>query len=155
MADFTRLASQRTWDKDVVVWVGAEASLLAALPGMSGLNRSTVDLLDFLQEGDLPDDDDDVAAVLRRVLRSRLAELAPPGGQRRILIVKSVGILVRYNLGLREFFDWFCCDRAMVVLLVDATPERIGFPLGIECRPRLLLDYFHRPDLAKHLVVAS
>lgn len=152
-ADFTRLASQRTWDKDVVVWVGPESSLLAALP--AGLDRQVVDLLDLLDEKALPDAEADAALLLRRALRQRLTEMAPSGGHRRIVVVKSAGLLVRYDLGLREFFDWFCSDHGLAVVLIEATPTKFGLPPGIECRPRTLVDYFHRPDLAKHLVVAT
>jgi hypothetical protein len=152
VADFTRLASQRTWDKDVVVWLGPESSLLEALP--AGLDRQAVDLLDLLDEKALPDAEADAALLLRRSLRQRLTELAPSGGQRRIVIVKSAGLLVRCDLGLREFFDWFCGDHGLAVVLIEATPNNIGLPPGIECRPRVLVDYFHRPDLAKHLIVA-
>ena len=81
--------------------------------------------------------------------------MQPKDGQRCILVVKSAGLLVRYNLGLREFFNWFCCDRAMVVLLVEAVPEKIRLPIGIECRPQLIVEYFHRPDLAKHLIIGN
>jgi hypothetical protein len=154
-AEFIRLASQRTWDKDVVVWCGPEASLMAALPVLPGLTWQTMDLLDLLKEEAIPDSDEEVATLLRRTLGKKLPEIAPTAGQRRILIVKSAGILVRYNLGLREFFDWFCSDRAMVVLLAEQSAEKIGFPVGIEYRARLLPEYFHRPDLAKHLFVAS
>jgi len=152
VADFTRLASQRTWDKDVVVWLGPESSLLAALP--AGLERHSLDLLDLLDEKALPDSEEDAAVLLRRALRQRLTELAPSGGQRRVLIVKSAGLLVRYCLGLTEFFDWFCGDHGLAVVLVEATPEKLSLPVGIDCRARTLVDYFYRPDLAKHLVVA-
>lgn len=152
VADFTRLASQRTWDKDVVVWLGPESSLLAALP--AGLDRQAVDLLDLLDEKALPDAEADAALLLRRALRQRLTELAPSGGQRRIVIVKSAGLLVRYNLGLRDFFECFWSDHGLAVVLIEAIPSTIGLPPGIECRPRVLVDYFHRPDLARHLIVA-
>ena len=152
VAEFTRLVSQRTWDKDVVVWIGAEASLLAALP--AGVDRRVVDLLDVLDEKALPDSEEEAAGVLRRALRQRLLELKPSAGQRRVVIIQSAGLLVRYNLGLKEFFDWFCGDHGLAVILVEATPDKIGLPIGIECRPRVLVDYFHRPDLAKHLIVA-
>jgi hypothetical protein len=152
--EFTKLASQRTWDKDVVVWLGSEASLNAALPGLKGLDSASLDLLDLLPE-ELPDSDDEIANLLRAALRQKLKGIQPAPGQRRILVVKSAGLLARYTLGLREFFEWFCSDRAMVVLLVEAIPDKIRLPAGIDCRPRLMLDYFHRPDLAKHLIVAT
>jgi len=122
------------------------SALLLALP--AGPDRRALDLLDLLDEKSLPDSEEDAAILLRRALRQRLIELAPSGGQRRVLIVKSAGLLVRYDLGLKEFFDWFCGDHGLAVVLIEATPDRLSLPAGIECRPRALADYFHRPDLA-------
>lgn len=154
-ADFKTLASQRTWDKDVAVWVGPESSLTAALPGGSNVAVIALDLLDLFDEAALPDSEDDVVHFLRRGLREKLISLAPPTGERRILIVKSAGLLARYNLGLKEFFDWFCGDRGLVVLLIEATPEKVELPSEIECHPRAIVDYFDRPDLAKHCFTAA
>ncbi|MGI8601812.1 MAG: hypothetical protein ACR2OZ_02305 [Verrucomicrobiales bacterium] len=155
VSDFTRLASQRTWDKDVAVWLGPESSFTAALPGGSTVGILTLDLLDLFNEAALPDSEDDVVHFLRRALRERLSSVAPPLGHRRILVVKSVGLLVRYNLGLKEFFDWFCGDRGLVVLLIEGTPEKVELPSEIECHPRAIVDYFDRPDLAKHCFSAA
>ncbi len=155
VSDFKTLASQRTWDKDVAVWVGPESSVTAALAGGSNAAVVPLDLLDLFDEGALPDSEDDVVTFLRKALREKLVSLAPPTGQRRILIVKSAGILARYNLGLREFFDWFCGDRGLVVLLIEATPEKVELPSEIECHPLAIVDYFDRPDLAKHCFSAA
>jgi len=149
-SDFTRFASQRTWDKDVAVWLGPESALRAALPSVSTVAADTLDLLDLFDETALPDSEDDVVQCLRRALREKLLSFAPVADHRRILIVKSVGLLVRYNLGLKEFFDWFCGDRSLAVLLVEAIPERVELPSEVECHPRTIVDYFDRPDLAKH-----
>ena len=155
ISDFKALAAQRTWDKDVAVWVGPESSLTAALAGGSSGVAIPLDLLDLFDEAALPDSEDDVVYFLRKALREQLVSLAPPTGERRILIVKSPGILARYNLGLKEFFDWFCGDRGLVVLLIEATPEKVELPSEIECHPRAIVDYFDRPDLAKHCFTAA
>lgn len=149
-ADFTRLASQRTWDKDVVVWLGLRCWQRCP---PARIARRWICWTSWT-EGPARDAEADAALLLRRALRQRLTELAPSGGQRRIVIVKSAGLLVRYDLGLREFFDWYCGDHGLAVVLIEATPNKIGLPPGIECRPRVLVDYFHRPDLARHLIVA-
>ena len=148
--DLTRLASQRTWDKDVVVWLGSEAALTAALPKNHGLKYEVIDLLDLLSENAIPDTDEDVATGLRRALKEKLPGISKAAGGRCVLAVKSAGILVRYNLGLREFFDWFDMDRGLVVLLAETRTDNIQLPNNLEWRPRWFIDYFHRPDLAKH-----
>jgi hypothetical protein len=139
----------------VAVWLGPASSLTAALPVGSNVAGIVLDILDLFDEGALPDSEDDVVYFLRRALREKLVSLAPPTGERRILIVKSAGILARYNLGLKEFFDWFCGDRGLVVLLIEATPEKVELPSEIECHPRVIVDYFDRPDLAKHCFSAA
>ena len=154
-SDFALLVSQRNWDKDAVVWHGPESAMMAALPVAAGGLVTMLDLLDLFDEAIIPDSEDDLVQFFRRALREKLSSLAPVTGQRRILIVKSAGLLVRYNLGLKEFFDWFCGDRGLAVLLVESSPDKIELPPEIECRPRALLDYFVRPDLAKNCYSAA
>jgi hypothetical protein len=36
-----------------------------------------------------------------------------------VLVVKSIGLLVKYHAGVREFYEWFCGDFAMVVLILN------------------------------------
>ncbi len=149
-ADFTRFASQRTWDKDVALWLGPESALNSAILAVSGVSTVDLDLLDLFDESSLPDSEDDVIHFFRHALRKKLVSIAPSIGQRRILVVKSAGLLVRYNLGLREFFDWFCGDRGLAVLLIEGTPEKLDLPSEIECHPRAIVNYFDRSDLAKN-----
>ena len=42
---------------------------------------------------------------------------------RTVLIVKSIGLLARYNVGLKEFYDWFVGSHTLVVLLLESIVE--------------------------------
>ena len=55
ISDFQILLKQRTWDKDVLLWLGSESSLLNAL---GSTNRVILDLLDLFDLDSLPVDDD-------------------------------------------------------------------------------------------------
>ena len=99
-ADFTSLVHQRTWDKDLVLWVGTEASLLAKL---GTVHHVDLDLLDLFDPDHLPMDDDETKSQLARSLRQKLQSLSPGPGHRIVLVVKSIGLLARYDAGVREF----------------------------------------------------
>jgi len=67
--DLAALTRQKTWDKDVVLWVGAEHALLHTL-GQTAY--AVLDLLDLFDEDCLPMDHEETQAHLRRSLRHRL-----------------------------------------------------------------------------------
>ena len=147
-SELTKLARQRTWDKDVVLWVGTEADLLDAL---KHVKIAGLDLLDLFDETNLPMDDEEIRSRLTRELRAKLKAI-PTGPDNRIaLIVKSVGLLARYNVGTSEFYKWFCGDFAMVALLLDGVPEQTEWPDEIACDRNRLLNYFREPDVVKHV----
>jgi hypothetical protein len=57
---------------------------------------------------------------------------------------------------LKEFFDWFVGDLAVVVLALDGVPSGLKpLPAEIELRPDWLLQTLHRPDLAKNVFSAA
>ena len=148
--ELMKLAKQRTWDKDVVLWVGAESGLLDAL---KNVKIAGLDLLDLFDEMNLPMDDEEIRLRLAHELRARLKSI-PTGSDNRIaLVVKSVGLLARYNIGTSEFYKWFCGDFAMVVLLLDGLPEQTEWPDEIECDGNRLLNYFREPNVVKHVFV--
>jgi hypothetical protein len=147
-SELTTLVRQRTWDKDVVLWVGAEADLLDAL---AHVKIATLDLLDLFDEANLPTDDEEIRSHLTRELRARLRAIPTAPENRTVLIVKSVGLLARYNVGTSEFYKWFCGDFAMVVLLLEAMPEKTEWPDEIVCDGNRLLSYFSEPDVVKHV----
>ena len=147
-SELTKLVRQRTWDKDVVLWVGTEAGLLDALKHVKSM---TLDLLDLFDETNLPMDDEETRSQLTQELRAKLKAI-PTGPDNRIaLIVKSVGLLARYNVGTSEFYKWFCGDFAMVALLLDGVPEQTEWPDEIACDRNRLLNYFREPDVVKHV----
>lgn len=147
-SELTKLARQRTWDKDVALWIGTEAGLLDAL---KHVKIATVDLLDLFDETSLPMDDEDTRSRLTRELRAKLMAIPTGPENRMALIVKSVGLLARYNVGTSEFYKWFCGDFAMVVLHLNGAPERIDWPDEIACDGNRLLNYFREPDAVKHV----
>ena len=118
-ADLAALTRQKTWDKDVVLWVGSENALLHTL---SQTPYAVLDLLDLFDEECLPLDNEETQAHLRRDLRRQLQSLQVGSERRTVLIVKSIGLLARYHAGVREFYEWFCGDFAMVVLILTTTP---------------------------------
>jgi len=147
-SELAQLVRQRTWDKDVVLWVGTEASLVEALKHTKTV---TLDLLDLFDETNLPMEDEETRLLLIRELRAKL-KTTPTGPEKRMaLIVKSVGLLARYNVGTSEFYKWFCGDFAMVVLLLDGVPERTEWPDEMVCDASRLLHYFREPDVVKHV----
>ena len=62
-----------------------------------------------------------------------------------VLVVTSIGLLARYAVGLREFYDWFCGDFSMVVLLLERTLEETQWPEEVSCDSDRLLGYFQEP----------
>ena len=143
-ADLAALTRQKTWDKDVVLWVGSEHALLHTL---GQLSSTVLDLLDLFDEDRLPMDHEETQAHLRRQL-----QLLQVGSERRtVLIVKSIGLLARYHAGMREFYEWFCSDFAMVVLLLDGLLEERLWPEEVLCDTDSLLKYFDTPGVVKQV----
>ena len=99
-ADLAALTRQRTWDKDVVLWVGAEHALMHTL----GQTPHTV-----------------------------------------------LGLLARYHAGVREFYEWFCGDFAMVVLILDGLLDERVWPEEVACDADRLLTYFNEPGIVKQV----
>ena len=146
-SELTKLVRQRTWDKNVVLWLGTEAGLLNALNHVKSV---TLDLLDLFDETNLPMDDEETRSLLTRELEKKLRAIPTGPDNRMALIVKSVGLLARYNAGTSEFYKWFCGDFAIVVLLLNGVPERTEWPDEIACDTNRLLNYFREPDVVKH-----
>jgi len=137
-AELSQLVRQRTWDKELNLWVGPERLLRAQL---EGLRLETLDLLDLI-EGDASTDDDDVRLQLARAIRQHLKTIPRERGQQVILLVLSAGLLARYGVGVREFYEWFCDDFSMVFLVVEGRCTDVEWPDDVECHPNQLIDYF-------------
>jgi hypothetical protein len=147
-SDLALLVQQKTWDKDVVLWVGSEARLREAL---GNAQVTVLDLLDLFDPDRLPMDDEETRAELQRKLRARLQSLPTGPANRTVLLVRSVGLLARYQVGVRDFFEWFCGDFAMVVLVLGRLPAT-GFESdGVVCVPERLTQYFRAPEVVKQV----
>ena len=146
--DLAALTRQKTWDKDVVLWVGSEHALLHTL---GQIPYTVLDLLDLFDEDCLPMDHEETQEHLRRGLRHRLQSLQVGAEKRTVLIAKSIGLLARYHAGVREFYEWFCGDFAMVVLLLDGLLEERLWPEEVTCDTDSLLTYFDTPGVVKQV----
>jgi hypothetical protein len=147
-ADLAALTRQKTWDKDVVLWVGSEHALLHTL-GQS--SHTVLDLLDLFDEDCLPMDEEETQGHLRRSLRCQLQSLQVSSERRTVLIVKSIGLLAWYQTGVREFYEWFCGDFTMVVLLLDGLLEECLWPEEVTCDADRLLKYFDTSGVVKQV----
>jgi hypothetical protein len=147
-ADLAALTPQKTWDKDVVLWVGAEHTLLHIL---AQIPYVVLDLLDLFDEACLPMDDEETRVQLLRGLRHQLQSFQVGPERRTVLVVKSIGLLVKYHTGMREFYEWFCSDFAMVVLILDALLDERVWSEDVACDADRLLTYFHEPGVVKQV----
>jgi hypothetical protein len=137
--DLAQLVRQRTWDKELNVWVGSEHQLLSVL---DGVQTEILDLLDLFDPNQVPIEDDDVRQHLSRALRQKLKTIPRPSGRRMVLIVRSAGLLARYNVGVSEFYNWFCDDFSMVFLLIEGRCAESHWPPEVDCHPDRLIDFF-------------
>jgi hypothetical protein len=138
-ADLVALTRQKTWDKDVVLWVGAEKTLLHILAQLAYV---VLDLLDLFDEERLPMDAEETRVRLLRGLCHELQSFQVGPERRTVLVVKSIGLLARYHARVREFYEWFCGDFAMVVLILDGLVDERVWPEEVACNANRLLKYF-------------
>lgn len=147
-AHLQALAGSRTWDKELVMWVGSEKDLHQAL----GVAKSiTLDLLDLFDPENLPADDEATGHQLRDQLQRHLRAIPRGPTDRVVLIIKSIGLLARYNIGLKAFYDWFIGDFAMAVLLLDGGVETKDWPEEVRCEGNRILGYFSQPGMVKEV----
>jgi hypothetical protein len=147
-AHLQSLVGQRAWDKELLLWVGTEKSLLQSL---GSAKYKTFDLLDLFDLENLPVDDEETREQLRDTLRDRLKDIPRGPDARTILVVKSIGLLARYNVGLKAFYDWFIGSFTMVILLLDGGMEKLEWPEEIRCESNKLLGYFMEPGMVKEV----
>lgn len=147
-ADLAALVRQRTWDKDLVLWIGSEKALRDAL---SEVPHNVLDLLDLFDEDRLPMDDEETRAQLIGALRKKLRSMNAAPDRRTVLVVRSIGLLARYRVGVKEFYDWFCGDFAMAVLVLEGPMEDSLWPEDVVCDPDRLIDYFQAPGVVKQV----
>ena len=149
VSELKDLLGRRTWDKEVVLWLGSEPTLKELL---AQWNATELDLLDLFDPNDLPSDDDVTRKVLTRAIRSRLQDLRASAGSRIILVVRSCGLLARYGLGLKDFYDWFCGDFGMVVLPLACPADNTRWPESILFEKDRLFKYFSETGMCSRIV---
>lgn len=152
ISDLHALLKQRTWDKEVLLWVGSEKPLVDAC-GLT--NHVILDLLDLFDLDSLPLDDDETHNALCERLRHRLKAIPKSSENRTVLIVKSIGLLVRYRVGLKEFYDWFIGSHTVVALVLDGLPENTHWPEDVRCDPKHLFDYFAEAGMVSDIYGAN
>lgn len=144
--ELAQVVQQRTWDKELLLWSGPEAKLL---PALTGVQVETLDLLDLFDSGQLPIDDEAIRRHLSRTLRQRLGAVPRSPGKRTVLIVRSAGLLARYRVGVRDFYEWFCDDFSMVILFVEGRCGDTDWPEEVDCDADRLIEYFAEPGMSK------
>jgi hypothetical protein len=149
--ELTNLFRQRTWDRELILWFGPEVKLR---PFLTSVQVETLDLLDTFDAAALPVDDEEVRQHLSRSLRKCLQSIPRTAGKRTALIVRSAGLLARYRVGVQDFYNWFCDDFAMVILLVEGRCGESEWPDEVECASDGLVEYFTKSDLIKRLIEA-
>jgi hypothetical protein len=146
--DLAASVRRRAWDKDLVLWIGSEDSLHK----MIGQARvEVIDLLDLFIPDHLPMDDEETRDQLRHALRKKLQTIELGPTHRVVLVVRSIGLLARYDAGVREFYDWFCGDFGMVVLALDDLIENLKWPDEVVCESDLLIKYFTESERVKEV----
>jgi len=146
------LVKQRTWDKEVLLWLGPEKPLTHVF---GSTKHAVFDLLDLFQPDSLPPDDDSTKERLRDQLRQRLRSIQKGPDNRIVLVVKSIGLLARYRVGLKEFYDWFVGSHTILILLLEDAPEKSGWPDEVRCDSKRLLGYFEEPGMVKEIYTAD
>jgi hypothetical protein len=145
------LVQRPDWSKHVIVWIGDRAALE---PVLQGTRQVQLDLLELFPEDDaLPPGQDDRTELLQERLNECLRQKRPSGDERVVLRVRSAGLLARYGVGLRSFYDWFAGSRTMTLLEIDrmkpaALPDTVAEAIRLDSDT--LANYFrsllHRPD---------
>ena len=142
------LIGSRAWDKELVMWIGTEKALQQVI---GSTKTVTLDLLDLFEIDNLPADDESTTEQIRSRLQDRLRAIERGPGNRIVLLVKSIGLLARYNVGLKPFYDWFIGDFALAVLLLEHGAEEIEWPEEVRCDSNRLLSFFSEPGMVKEI----
>jgi hypothetical protein len=150
-AELDKLVRERTWNKELILWYGPENKLL---PILSGVHVQALDLLDLFELSNMPVEDDEVRLQILRSLRAHLKSIPAAPSKRSVLIVKSSGLLARYRVGVQDFYDLYCGDFRMVILLIDGSCPEGEWPDGVEFSIGKLVGYFNDSGMVKRLIEA-
>lgn len=152
LIDLHALLKQRSWDKEVILWLGPEESLLDAC---HSIHYVVLDLLDLFDPDNLPVDDEETHNALGEDLRQKLKALQKASNTRTVLVVRSIGLLARYKVGLKEFYDWFIGSHTLLALVLEGVSEISDWPEEIHCESRQILDYFSDGSMVKDVYAAN
>ena len=130
------------------MWIGTEKALQQAIGSTKTI---ALDLLDLFEIDNLPADDESTTELMRSRLQDRLRSIARGPGNRIVLVVKSIGLLARYKVGLKPFYDWFIGDFALAVLLLESGTEKMEWPEEVRCDVNRLLSFFSEPGMVKEI----
>ena len=147
----TTLVRQRTWNKEVILWFGPEGQLR---PLLEGIQIRDLDLLNLFTPADMLSEDDDIRRHISRSLREHLKSIPRAATTHNALIVRSSGLLARYRVGVQDFYDWYCDDFALVILLIEGRCGEGEWPDEVECGPDSLVEYFKDSGMVKRLIEA-
>ena len=123
-------------------------------PQLAEVETHFLDLLDLFSPSSMPIEDDEVRLHLSRSLRKHLKTIPRTFGKRAALIVRSAGLLARYRMGVQDFYDWFCDDFAMVILVVEGSCSEADWPDEVQCNPDGLVEYFKDAGMVKRFIEA-
>ena len=149
MAELDDLIRQKTWDKEIILWLDSETKLKTLL---SGYKFRELDLLDLFDPNSLPTDDDDTRTQLVHALRTFLQDLNATGLSRIILVVRSSGLLARYDVGLKEFYDWFCGDFSLVIVPLARPSDNTAWPESVTFEKDRLYNYFSATGMCSRII---
>lgn len=149
VAELKNLLRQKTWDKEVVLWLGSDAALKSEL---SACNAQELDILDLFDPNNLPANDEVARDHLITSLRKYLQGLQPSARSKIVLVVRSGGLLARYNLGLKSFYDWFCGDFGMVIITLARGADKMAWPAAVVFDDDRLYDYFTGIDMCSRVI---
>ena len=147
--DLEALLRQKTWDKEVVLWLGSESRLKDLL---SNHNIHELEILDLFDPNNLPSDDDETRMLLTQALRSRLQNLNATARNSIVLVIRSSALLARYGVGLKEFYNWFCGDFGMVIMPLNHPKDDLALPENVLFEKDRLLNYFSEPGMCSRIV---
>jgi len=133
----------------VVLWRGTDPDLRQAVADAKCVE---LDLLDLFDENQLPADDDEARRELTMAARSWLQKLDGTHGNKRVLIVRSAGLLARYGVGLKEFYDWFCGDFGLVIIAMGRAGADVAWPESVILERDRLFSYLTGPGMCSRVL---
>jgi len=98
-------------ERGFFVWVGSQDKLYSILPSV--ITR-TVRISDL----QISQSDEDLKKSIKRALNKELQEIMAELKGQQILVVEDAVLLARYAIEITGFYDWYVCDRTMVIFVI-------------------------------------